>query len=216
MNFKQESIFQIKYYITNGFTIWFYILSITWHLRYISLICGFRLSLPFENLMWPFFVPIFCQAIFSFRKIRLSNPERDRHSKDHLLGILVFTFSAPILIISYVFFAGSVILIIGEDIPSARNKSINFEEFDKEMYFAGLFLTFIPPILERIKKYYRDRNIFQESEFYIFKIDKVAITCLAFALSMSLFALHSVPIELKTTVSPYTAICDNHDLIPPH
>ena len=97
--------------------------------------------------------------------------------------------------------------VIAEDIPQFRNKSIDFEKFDLNILIAGFISTIVPLVLERSKKYYRDKNTVQEIEFKIFNVDKTSFTCLAFSLSMIVFALYDIPIELTHAYSLYADIC---------
>jgi hypothetical protein len=161
--------------------------------------------------VWVFFVPIICQAAFPlFNKFKFINRASLPQSKHGILSRFVFSISGSIIIIGYVFFMGSILLIIPEDNPQTRTHPETFNDLDLEMYILGHILAIITSLLDRVKKYYKDKNYVQETEPKILSLaNKISITCLLFSLSMSIFALHDIPLEKQHY---YQQLTCNNDL----
>ena len=114
MYFYKEANFIFKKYFTNGFTIWAFLMFITYHSRAEPVIAEFRASLWLEQLMWVFFVPLFAQVVLDLvTRIKIQKKFKP-FSITMILYVIAGSGLLWIFIIDYAFFAGGVVLIIGE------------------------------------------------------------------------------------------------------
>lgn len=140
INFKNESIFFLKTFWTNGFLIWSVLIWLTGISSNVQLVCEFRETLWFNQLMWVFFVPMIYQIAFRFfLHPRITPQFRASHSR---LKILFVSFVLAIIIssviIEYAYFAGEVMLIIPEHYKNAQGPN-----YDVVPWLKALHLIFI-------------------------------------------------------------------------
>jgi len=104
MNFQKEANFILKKYFTNGFTIWAFLMLITYYSRNESVIAEFRDSLWLDQLMLVFLVPLFSQVVLDaatrIRRIK----EFPIFSKTMFLYVIVSGGIGWILMIDFSFF----------------------------------------------------------------------------------------------------------------
>ena len=105
----------------------------------------------------------------------------------------------------------SILLIIPEDNPQTRTNPATFNGVELEVYVLGHALAITTPFLERIKQYYKDKNVVQETERKFFNLEnKISITCLLFSLAMSIFAIHDIPLERQHYFQSFTCNSELH------
>lgn len=155
-----------------------------------AIVNGFRTSLWYDQAFLILLVPMIVQVIFRASKKLEVNPAVKRIKWKNALIEFIFSLGVSLSIMSYAFFAGSVLLIIPIDNPITRNPNINFGEFTFLMMISGYIASFISLAVARSKKYFKDNNDANESDYKIFSLEnKIVIMSVSASLSMIVFFL---------------------------
>lgn len=193
MDLRSETRFVLEEYFTNGFTIWAFLMLITYYSRTEPVIAEFRASLWLEQLMWVFFVPLFAQVVLDLAtRIKIQKKFRP-FSITMALYVIAASGLLWIFIIDYAFFAGGVILIIGEYQDGEAIKDIEKYNFMNSLgIFSGLFIMPVfSIIIHKITRYLIEQKIIYEKKFsFLTPGNKISIFCMIFSLTLCSFVIY--------------------------
>lgn len=193
MNIKNEGQFILKKYFTNGFTIWAFLMLVTYYTRSELLISEFRSSLWLDQLMWVFFIPLFTQVILDVATRLKVIKKFHWFSKTMLLYVIAGSGFGWVLILDFAFFSGGIMLVIGE-----YQNGIAIADIEKYTFMtnlvtlSGLFIMpFFSISVNRINSYLIENQVIVERKFSTLTIqNKISIFCIAFSLAFCSFVIY--------------------------
>lgn len=189
INLKQEFLFFLKSFWTNGFSIWTVVITLTGIFSYNQLICEFREALWFNQLMLVFFVPMIYQIAFRYF-IYYKPSKKLKASKSQLKIFFVYFVLAVIvssIIIEYAYFVVETLLIIPEHHSEARGSNYEVVPWLKAVNW-GFIVIFLAG--ERYRKYLleHDEIIHIKNENLDTDV-QISLIIIGFVLSLSTFVL---------------------------
>lgn len=199
INLKNEFIFFLKAFWTNGFSVWTVIIGMTGIFSFVPLVCDFRETLWFNQLMWVFFVPLIYQI--GSRFILAPKTTKQFKTKSSKLKMLFVSFALAIImssvIIEYVYFAADTMLIIPEHYNEARGSNYEIVPWLKALnwIFIGIFLAG-----ERYRKHLVKTGDIDENESKNWDTEhQIFFLSIGFTLSLSAFLLVQEIINAPTS-----------------
>ena len=189
VNFKNESVFFLKSFWTNGFSIWTVAITLTGIFSDVQLVCEFRETLWFNQLMWVFFVPIIYQISFRFFLIPTTTRQFKTNSSKFKIIIASVALSVIMssVIIEYVYFAGDTMLIITEHYSNTRSSNYEIVPWLKILnwMFIVMFLAG-----ERYRKYLlKTGDIVEPKNENLNTERQIFFLIIGFTLSLSAFII---------------------------
>ncbi len=194
LNFKNESVFFLKTFWTNGFSIWTVILEITGLFKQIPLIFSFRESLWQDQSMWVFFVPLVYQIAFRYFLQDKINPKlKTTSSKKKMLFVgFVLGLITASPIIEYAYFAGDALLIIPENHEEVKGKNYVNVPWLKALNW-GFVIIFL--VGARYRKHLVNNNeVIERHNDNLNTGIQISLITVGFSLALSSFdVLHTLP-----------------------